>query len=181
MITGNLKALFCIVCLGSTILTGCTTTARVPKLEATSQETKAHFEALKALSGRWHSEEKAPDGSPAVVIEFRVISGGHTIVESMFPGQPHEMINAFHIVGDGIEMTHYCAAGNQPHMRLAQVEGSSYRFLSTGVSNLADPQADHMKDVRLDIKSPNEFVETWYGIHDGQLNEGPILELKRAN
>src|SRR5439155_8435497 len=76
------------------------------------------LEKLKKLSGTWVATDK--DGKPTseVVSVFRVTSAGSAVHETIFPGTDHEMVSVYHLDGKDLVMTHYCALGNQPRMKL---------------------------------------------------------------
>src|SRR5439155_10819388 len=93
----------------------------------TPPPTSATFNVIRSLAGTWESIEPGPDQKPMVVI-FKPTSMDSAVVESMFPGSPHEMINLFTSDGDGVVMTHYCAMGNQPRMRAASADDGVLKF-----------------------------------------------------
>lgn len=78
---------------------------------------KAGLEKLKKLAGTWVEADK--DGKPTdkVVSVVRVTAGGSAIHETLFPGQPMEMISIYHLDKGDLVMTHYCMLGNQPKMK----------------------------------------------------------------
>ena len=61
----------------------------------------AAFERFKALAGEWVSAE---DGEMAkrgdLVARYAVTAGGSAVVETIFPGQAHEMVTVYHADGD---------------------------------------------------------------------------------
>src|SRR5262245_39718357 len=75
------------------------------------------LERLKKLAGTWVAADK--DGKPTdqVVSVVRVTAAGSAVHETLFPGQPHEMISVYHLDGKDLLMTHYCSLGNQPRMK----------------------------------------------------------------
>src|SRR5262249_20363265 len=75
------------------------------------------LERMKTLAGTWLATGK--DGKPTdqVVSVVRVTAAGSAVHETLFPGQPHEMISIYYRDGADLMMTHYCALGNQPHMK----------------------------------------------------------------
>ena len=96
------------------------------KAKTEGVEAKAAFARLKALAGTWkvqlggdhrggqsQGNQEKHDGSPATVT-FGLTGAGSTVVETQFPGKGHEMISMYHLDGEDLRMTHYCAAGNQP-------------------------------------------------------------------
>jgi hypothetical protein len=159
----NLASL--VLAVTSVSLTGCATSStRQEYLPKASPETLARFETIKSLSGHWQGAA----GEPEMTSEFKVISGGNVVVETMFPGHPHEMINTYSLEGDSIVMTHYCAVGNRPHMRLQGGTEQEFPFLGTTVSNLHSQSDSAMRNMRLVLSSPDEYTAFWTGTHDAE-------------
>jgi hypothetical protein len=61
-------------------------------------------------------------------------AGGSVVMETMMAGTDYEMINMYHLDGDDLVLTHYCAGGNQPTMRLdrAKATATELPFVFTG-------------------------------------------------
>ncbi|MFZ4573848.1 MAG: hypothetical protein ACOYN0_05585 [Phycisphaerales bacterium] len=167
-----------IVGLYAAVISGCASGTRTAVVPAASASTAQRFESLKQLAGRW--EMSMPAGEAPAVCEFKVIAGGSTLVETMFPGQPHEMINMYTVDGDAIVATHYCAAGNQPHMKLAGGSATDFPFVSTGVTNLHSRDEDHMMDVRIVMHTPDHVTTSWRGQQKGKVGEHAVFDFKRV-
>ena len=75
------------------------------------------LEQMKKLAGTWVEADK--DGKPTdkVVSVIKVTAGGSAVQETLFPGQPQEMVSVYHMDGADLVMTHYCMLGNQPRMK----------------------------------------------------------------
>lgn len=119
---------------------------------ATAAPTNAGLEKMKALVGTWVATGE--DGKPTeeVVSVIRSTAGGSAVHETLFPGQPHEMVTIYTADGPDLVMTHYCVLGNQPQMR-AKTQGlkNEIAFEFAGGSNL-DPKKDkHMHSAKLVI------------------------------
>ncbi len=158
-------------------LVGCASSQRLEVVPKPSSATIARFEAMKTLTGRWEAATPMEGMSP--VCEFKVIAGGSTIVETMFPGSTHEMINTYTINGDSIVATHYCALGNQPHMKLLAGSNTDFVFASTGVSNLRSKTQDYMMDVHLTLVGTDRYTAKWRGQNAGKVGEHAVFEMKR--
>ncbi len=128
----------------------------VSDLDASKRATL--LDAVKSLEGTW--EMPAPEGEPGVT-EFRVSSGGSVVREIMFPGAPHEMTNVYHLDGNALVMTHYCASGNQPRMRATSVDGNRIAFASDSVSDLKPTDAAYMGELTLELVDGDHFVQHW--------------------
>lgn len=82
-----------------------------------SKEGMAWFKNLSTGNGRWVSHNKGPDGKDhETVLVFKTVSNGSAVCETLFPGTAEEMITMYHLDGDRLVGTHYCAMGNQPRM-----------------------------------------------------------------
>ncbi len=93
--------------------------------------TNAGLEKMKTLVGTWVTADQ--DGKPTddVVSIIKLTAGGSAVHETLFPGQPHEMISVYTADGSDVVMTHYCMLGNQPRLK------ASTKSLAVGqVSNL---------------------------------------------
>jgi hypothetical protein len=112
----------------------------------------AGLEKMKKLAGTWVAADK--DGKPTdqVVSSIKLTAGGSVVHETLFPGQPQEMVSVYTADGPDLVMTHYCVLGNQPRMK-ADPNSSSNQicFKFAGGTNL-DPKKDkHMHDVTLTL------------------------------
>ena len=140
---------------------------------------KNALEKLKKLSGTWVATDK--DGKPTseVVSVFRVTSAGSAVHETIFPGTDHEMVSVYHLDGKDLVMTHYCALGNQPRMKLdAKSQPSKLLFQFAGGSNI-DPAKDmHMHEGSITIVDDDHIEWTWQGYTNSKVAEGHKVSLK---
>src|SRR5262245_15411499 len=79
--------------------------------------TTAALEMVKKLAGTWLLADQ--DGKPTDQIAsiIKVTAGGSAVHETLFPGQPHEMVSIYTVEGSDLVMTHYCVLGNQPRIK----------------------------------------------------------------
>jgi hypothetical protein len=141
---------------------------------------EAAFERIVALEGSWVGEvsEESPPGQS----EFRLSANGTVMMETMMPGTAHEMINMYHLDGEDLMLTHYCAGGNQPRMRLdlAKATADSLPFVFDGGTNL-DPEVDpHIHSLNLRFISENKVEENWSSYNAGQKAGVMKIEMERA-
>jgi len=135
----------------------------------------AAFERFKALAGEWVAAE---DGEMArkgdLVARYAVTAGGSAVVETIFPGQPHEMVTVYHADGPDLVLTHYCTEGNQPRMRAKAAQGSRFDFAFDGGTNI-DPKRDrHMHSAFLTLLGADEIRSEWTELAEGK----PVLVVK---
>ena len=111
-------------------------------------EAKAAFARLKTLAGEWKVTERMGDHGDAHdgKITYKVTAAGSTVMETFFPGSDHEMVSMYHLDGDELRMTHYCAAGNQPRLKLDREASTAdnYLFVFDGGTGF-----DHAKDLHI--------------------------------
>jgi hypothetical protein len=124
-----------------------------------SPPTNAALEKLKKLAGTWVVADK--DGKPTEQVQsiIKVTAGGSAVHETLFPGQPHEMISVYTVEGPDLVMTHYCVLGNQPRMKAdPKSPANQIVFQFAGGGNL-DPKKDkHMHEATLTIVD-NDHIE----------------------
>ncbi len=130
--------------------------------------TNAGMEKLKTLVGTWVTADK--DGKPTeeVASVIKLTAGGSALHETLFPGQPHEMVSIYTVDGDDLVMTHYCMLGNQPRMKAdPKSAANQIVFQFAGGSNL-DPKKDkHMHAATLTIVDADHLEIEGIGWENG--------------
>lgn len=165
--------------------------AAVIPLHAGESEAEAMLEALKALEGSWQGaaagegSDVSPEGEEPIqgVHEFRVSAAGTVVMETMNPGTDHEMINMYHLDGDELMLTHYCAGGNQPSLRLAADKSSPEMmvFEFAGGTNL-DPAVDeHIHGAQITLVDNDHLTSAWTGYKNGEEAGQMTAHLERAD
>ncbi len=148
------------------------------------------FTTLKGMAGSWYGvpegvgveaeAEAEMDGE--VVHEIEVSAAGTVVMETMGPGTEHEMINMYHLDGDDLVLTHYCAGGNQPTMRLNRETSNAERLIFdfTGGTNL-DPETDHfIHDMELGVLAEGKVESVWHSWANGEQAATMIFHLARG-
>lgn len=126
------------------------------------------FEALKKLDGAW--EGAATHGeTQSVHVTYRVTGGGSAVVETLFPGTPHEMVTVYYLDGDKLRLTHYCAAGNQPRMVFRKSgQAGEIQFAFDGATNMKSSDDMHMHEMLVRILAPDHVVSEWTSYEGGK-------------
>jgi hypothetical protein len=152
------------------LLAGCSSAPEStgPRVVAPASEAlkKQIWEPLLALEGEWTTPDETGKAVPALII--RVSSNKSIVHEAMFPGTPHEMTNVYHLDGASVVMTHYCASGNQPRMRVTEATGGTFAFKTDGVTNLCSAEETYMGSVVLKIVDADHFEEDWRSTTHGK-------------
>ncbi len=126
------------------------------------------FDRLKLLVGEWVVVEGSFGKPGEVAVRYALTGAGSALVETLFPGAEHEMVTVYHRDGEGVVLTHYCAAGNQPRMRLKSVEGGVFAFDYDGGTNIVVERDSHMHSAKLDLSNPDEIRSEWIGWTNGK-------------
>ena len=137
------------------------------------------FAKLKALEGTWGGTF---DGKPFKgAVTMRVTSMGNTLMHEMKSSErPDDPITMFSIDGSRLMLTHFCDAGNQPHMvATVSPDGKTYTFDFVDATNLLPTQEGHMQRVTFTLIDPDHHTEKWeFAMADGK-QMGGLLDLKR--
>jgi hypothetical protein len=134
------------------------------------------FDHLKALTGDW--TKSGGDGS--VAASYRVTAGGTAVVETLFPGSPHEMVTVYTMDKGDLVLTHYCSEGNQPHMKAARGgDANAIAFKFDGGGNIKSPKDGHMHEATFAFKDADHVTSTWQFYKDGKPGEKAEFNLVR--
>jgi hypothetical protein len=144
----------------------------------------AAFNQMKQLVGNWkgmgpsmHQGEKPQPISTS----FKLTAAGSAIEETLGPGTPHEMVDMYtDDEGGKLTMVHYCAMGNQPHMKLTRNDPKTIELETTNITGLNASTDHHMHGLTLTMPEPNKLVETWTSYSHGKPNETAVFEFTRA-
>lgn len=114
------------------------------------------FATLKGMPGTW--EGTSPEGP--VKVTFKATGGGSSVMSEILGKE--DMISMFHMDGDRLLLTHYCAVGNQPRMQATlSPDGKTITFTYFDATNLSEPDAGHMQRMILTVLDPNHHTEQW--------------------
>ncbi|MGO9404182.1 MAG: hypothetical protein ACLPVW_12015 [Terriglobales bacterium] len=133
------------------------------------------FELLKGLEGNWAGKNN--QGQP-IQVTFRMTAGGSALMSEILGRGSENMITMFHMDGDRLLMTHYCAAGNQPRMKVISSDAKSVSFEFFDGTNIG-PGDGHMQRVTFTLPDADHHVEEWVFLDHGK--EGKeVFTLARA-
>lgn len=138
------------------------------------------FEFLKTLTGDWEMSGDHDHGGGSNAVNFRTTAAGSSVIQTLFAGEPHEMISMFHMDGDTLLLTHYCALQNAPVMKFEKTDKpGELKFVFHGGTNF-DPKVDaHVHEGVFQIKDANTLETKFVSYTSGQPDETPAGTLKR--
>ncbi len=130
-------------------------------------KTTPQFDAIKSLQGTWVGNKKVKKGEEAetVQVKYKVTSAGSAVEETLFPGTPKEMVSVYTVDNGKILMTHYCALGNQPRMKMTDAskskKGERIQLQMVDATGMNSPQDPHMGALTLTIQGEDKLVQEW--------------------
>jgi hypothetical protein len=134
--------------------------------DAKGVDAKAAFDRLKSLEGTWTSEAQKPGHGAhdkPHPVTYRVTANGSVLMETVFPGSNHEMVTMYHLDGDDLLLTHYCALKNQPRLKLDKAASTPEKlvFAFDGGTGF-DPAKDmHMHSAWFDVHDAKRIESEW--------------------
>jgi hypothetical protein len=137
------------------------------------------FDSIKSLQGTWKGKSNMKGEEQDVQVKYKVTSAGSAVEETLFPGTPHEMVSVYFLAGDDIMMTHYCAVGNQPRMKLTSSKGQKLVFEKVDVTGMKSENDMYMGALTLNIKGKNKLDAEWVSFENGQKKETTKLALTK--
>jgi hypothetical protein len=143
------------------------------------------FARLKTMAGTWRNDiegmGKDHHGSDSKVI-YRLTGADSALVETDFPESDHEMVSVYHLDGDDLRLTHYCAVGNQPRLKLDRTNSTPDKllFVFDGGTNL-DPAKDlHIHGMTMSFEKDGRVNCAWEANAGGKKAGGTVFHLSKS-
>jgi hypothetical protein len=138
------------------------------------------FESMKPLLGTWEGTTKMNGKNEPAKVTYELTSGGTAIVEKLMPGTPHEMTTVYANRGNQVYVTHFCAIGNQPEMKLKSAKNGKFNFEMDGNNGISDKNEMHMHAISLAMNG-NKLKQEWTNYNEGKKAETAIFEFTKKN
>jgi hypothetical protein len=149
--------------------------------ESIVYDASSAFEFLKTLAGEWERGSGDHEhGSSSRSASFKVTAAGSSVVETLYAGQPTEMVSVFHMDGNQLLLTHYCALKNAPIMKFEKSDKpGEIKFAFSGGTNF-DPKVDtHVHQGLFRIKDKNTVESIFVAFANGKPRPEGRAILKR--
>jgi hypothetical protein len=160
---------------------------RAPKpLRTASGTASAALARLRALTGDWHGtfewtgarQERGEMGA-----SYHSTGRDSAVVESLTSGGEPVMTSVYHLDGEDLRVTHYCAAGNQPRLKAARIDLASgsgeVDFEIVDATNLRSKDAPHVASIRLRLVDDDNLVIRFGFVAAGARSE-ELVTLERV-
>jgi hypothetical protein len=139
------------------------------------------LDRLKGLEGEWVGKAGPPGGEKMdAVVAYHVIADGSAVMETLFPGTPHEMVTMYTLDRGALVLTHYCALHNQPRMK-ARKGGppNELTFDFAGGANINPAKDEFMHDAQLVFVDQDHIRGEWTSWRGGRPGEKTVFEMQR--
>lgn len=138
------------------------------------------FEKMKTLAGTWQGKADMGQGPVDMMIQYRVLAGGSVLEERCFIGTPHEMVSMYYDQNGKLAMTHYCALGNRPAMRLHSADAKTIKFDFDKSCGIDVNKESHMHALTITFEDKDTITTRCKAIMDGKAVEDKPTTLKRV-
>ncbi len=138
--------------------------------------TNAVFDQIKTLAGEWEGSFEGKTGGTS----YRVVSAGSAVMNVLKAEDGTDMVTVIHPDGGDVMATHYCAIGNQPRMVAhGAVKPGVIRFVFKDVTNLAAPNAAHMRELTLVLVDATHHRQEWTSRDKDGKDQTQVFEFTR--
>jgi hypothetical protein len=138
------------------------------------------FEALKKLEGTWTGKSSHGEGDNDSAVVYKVTAAGSAVMETLFPGTEHEMVTMYSMDGNDLVLTHYCALGNQPHMKLVKSDDpKTLAFECNGHGGNMKESDMHMHSAKMTIVDNDHIKSAWTMSVDKKPGETATFDMTR--
>lgn len=150
-------------------------------MELPPYEGSPALKAMKGLAGTWKGTHVMQGKELPAAVEYKVSSNGSSVVETLFPGTPQEMITVYHDKAGKLAMTHYCSVGNQPHLDMVNMDRNVLSFSLSSANSPAIEQEGHMHDLKITIADADHLKQEWTYYEKGNPGGTTTFTLVRAH
>jgi len=130
------------------------------------------FAQLKQIAGSWKAKTTS--------VSYAVMSADTALVETYALGSGHETLSVFHPAGPTVMVTHYCAQGNQPRLKLESATPGHWVFTFFDATNLSSPAASHLVRLELELSADGKRLKRIETYEENGKREATALELERV-
>ena len=135
------------------------------KPAAPSSATLSAFEKLKSLAGEWEARDGVSYGGKPIRISYKLVSQGSGVMETYTQVGVDiiEMVTVYHLDGDKLVLTHFCAVNNQVRLRAEPftADPKELRFSFVDASNLSVSNKEVMTNLAITFQDRNHFTQAW--------------------
>lgn len=104
------------------------------------------------------------------------------MVETLFPGSPHEMLSIYHLDEGTLMLTHYCVLQNQPCMRALPMKDKNVIDVEfSDGTNMASTNDSHMHSAVFTVVDKDHYTVKWTNYENGESAHTVVLNMARVS
>jgi hypothetical protein len=119
------------------------------------------WKKLTSLVGQWEGTTEEGGKKLPTQVEIRMTGGGSAVMHVAGKDTPHEMVTMFHPDGKELLATHYCAARNQPRLKLSPAKAANQLAFTFKDGTNIGPTDGHMSGLVITVLDADHHTETW--------------------
>jgi hypothetical protein len=150
-----------------------------------SAETKenAALDKLRELNGDWQGTftwSGARNGSGKMDAQYYTTGNGSAVVENLIHEGVPSMTSVYHLDGEDLRLTHFCAAQNQPRLKATAIDpdGGQITFSLVDITNLRSPAAGHVDGLEVRFLAPDHTTLRFRFKGEGKESD-ELIDLRR--
>jgi hypothetical protein len=155
-------------------------TADAGEHQAAQYSGSKEFERMKQLVGVWEGTADMGKEGEKTRVEYRLTAGSSTLVETLSPGTPEEMVSVYHDRKGKLAMTHYCMLHNQPRMTLKKADARTLDLVFAKDNDINPAQETHMHALSITFEDNDHIVQKWTYFEKGTAKEVVTFKLTRV-
>jgi hypothetical protein len=141
------------------------------------------FSKLSDLTGDWDGSYQwtgARTDKGSMGARYYLTGNGTSLVEDLVQEGKPTMTSVYHLDGDDLRVTHFCAAGNQPRLRAKQIDSDKGLFVFDFVdaTNLTSPAAPHVHGLEIQLVD-KDHIELTFLFSSGEKESRERIALAR--
>jgi len=126
------------------------------------------FDKMKTLMGSWEGTAREGGTDLPKTTRFQMVAGSTVLAGWLNEGTAHEMVTMFHMDGNNLMATHFCAAHNQPRMVLVSGNDPNQLVFKFKDGTNIHSGSGHMQQVTFIFDGANHHLEDWIYIENGR-------------
>ena len=126
------------------------------------------FDKMKTLMGSWEGTAREGGTDLPKTTRFQMVAGSTVLAGWLNEGTAHEMVTMFHMDGNNLMATHFCAAHNQPRMVLVSGNDPNQLVFKFKDGTNIHSGSGHMQQVTFIFDGANHHLEDWTYIENGK-------------
>jgi len=166
-----------LVCIGSAA-PFCAQSTQTP---STQTKASAAFDRLRSLAGEWEGTfawSGARNATGKMDARYYATGNGSSLVENLIQDGVPVMTSVYHMDGDDLRMTHFCAAQNQPRFKASTTDPDAITFSFVDITNLRSPTAGHVHGLEVRFLEPDHLTLKFH-FHGGDKDSDELIDLRR--